>query len=198
MRSTDVKIEVPVVPPTFYCVGLNYRRPHPRGSRQATLEGRSFPSGRTSAIAPYNALIAHEALSSSRRRLRQGAVRRRAGRRLRQAGQHLSQPSALSCVFGYTIGNDVSERAWQKADRTLWRAKNADTFKPMGPWIDTDVDLDAMETIIRLNGKETLRFLHQRHDLRRRTPYISDDHAAISRSIPATRSGWAPTASRPT
>ena len=48
----------------------------------------------------------------------------------------------MSCVFGYTIGNDVSERTWQKADRSLWRSKNADTFKPMGPWIETDVDLD--------------------------------------------------------
>ena len=64
----------------------------------------------------------------------------------------------MDCVFGYTIGNDVSERNWQKADRGLWRSKNADTFKPMGPWIETSVDLDAMETIVRLNGKESNRF----------------------------------------
>jgi len=70
----------------------------------------------------------------------------------------MSEADALSCVLGYTVGNDVSERVWQKSDRTLWRAKNADTFKPMGPWIDTDVDLDALETRIRLNGRETLRF----------------------------------------
>ena len=37
-------------------------------------------------------------------------------------------------------------------------AKNADTFKPMGPWIETDVDLDALETRVRLNGAETTRF----------------------------------------
>jgi len=61
-------------------------------------------------------------------------------------------------VFGYTIGNDVSERTWQKADRSLWRSKNADTFKPMGPWIETSVDLDRMETVIRVNGRETGRF----------------------------------------
>ena len=72
--------------------------------------------------------------------------------------KHLTEANAMSCVFGYTIGNDVSERTWQKADRGLWRAKNADTFKPMGPWIETDVDLDKMETIIRVNGKETGRF----------------------------------------
>ena len=72
--------------------------------------------------------------------------------------KHLTEADAMSCVFGYTIGNDVSERTWQKADRSLWRSKNADTFKPMGPWIETDVDLDKMETIIRVNGKETGRF----------------------------------------
>ena len=72
--------------------------------------------------------------------------------------KHLSEKDAMSCVFGYTIGNDVSERTWQKMDRGLWRAKNADTFKPMGPWIETDVDLDAMETTVRLNGKESNHF----------------------------------------
>ncbi len=75
-----------------------------------------------------------------------------------RTARHLTEADALSCVFGYTIGNDVSERNWQKEDRTLWRGKNTDTFKPMGPWIETDVDLDAMETIVRLNGTETLRF----------------------------------------
>ena len=72
--------------------------------------------------------------------------------------KHLNDADAMACVFGYTIGNDVSERSWQKADRGLWRAKNADTFKPMGPWIETDVDLDNMETIVRVNGKESNRF----------------------------------------
>ena len=72
--------------------------------------------------------------------------------------KHLTEADAFSCVFGYTIGNDVSERTWQRGDRTFWRGKNTDTFKPMGPWIETDVDLDAMETIVRVNGKEDLRF----------------------------------------
>jgi 2-keto-4-pentenoate hydratase/2-oxohepta-3-ene-1,7-dioic acid hydratase in catechol pathway len=61
-------------------------------------------------------------------------------------------------VFGYTIGNDISERTWQASDRTLWRAKNSDTFKPMGPWIDTDVDLAKLVTTVRLNGKSVARF----------------------------------------
>jgi 2-keto-4-pentenoate hydratase/2-oxohepta-3-ene-1,7-dioic acid hydratase in catechol pathway len=72
--------------------------------------------------------------------------------------KRLSRNEALSCVLGYTIGNDVSERTWQAADRTFWRSKNTDTFKPMGPWIETEVDLDALHTAVRLNGEETIRF----------------------------------------
>jgi 2-keto-4-pentenoate hydratase/2-oxohepta-3-ene-1,7-dioic acid hydratase in catechol pathway len=47
----------------------------------------------------------------------------------------------------------VSERTWQRSDRTLWRAKNADTFKPMGPWIVTGLHPRDMKTVVRLNGK---------------------------------------------
>src|SRR3712207_3788567 len=64
----------------------------------------------------------------------------------------------LGCVLGYTVGNDVSERTWQKNDRTLWRAKSTDTFKPMGPWIETALDLDAAVTTVRLNGAVRTQF----------------------------------------
>ena len=52
--------------------------------------------------------------------------------------RNISESKALECVLGYTIGNDVSERTWQASDRTMWRAKNSDTFKPKGPCIETD------------------------------------------------------------
>jgi len=72
--------------------------------------------------------------------------------------RNVSPERALDYVFGWTIGNDVSERGWQANDRTLWRAKNSDTFKPMGPWIVTGLDPATMTTTIRVNGKETDRF----------------------------------------
>ena len=80
--------------------------------------------------------------------------------------KHLTEANAFSCVFGYTIGNDVSERTWQRGDRTFWRGKNTDTFKPMGPWIETDVDLDAMDhhRAGQRRGEPALQ--DQRHDLR--------------------------------
>jgi len=65
----------------------------------------------------------------------------------------LTEQNALDCVLGYTLGNDVSERAWQKSDRTLWRAKNSDTFKPMGPSIVSGIDPMAQVILVRVNGK---------------------------------------------
>ena len=72
--------------------------------------------------------------------------------------RNVAADKALDYVFGWTIGNDVSERTWQANDRTLWRAKNCDTFKPMGPWIVTGADIDAMQTTIKLNGRVCERF----------------------------------------
>jgi 2-keto-4-pentenoate hydratase/2-oxohepta-3-ene-1,7-dioic acid hydratase in catechol pathway len=65
----------------------------------------------------------------------------------------LTEENALDCVRGYTLGNDVSERAWQKTDRTLWRAKSADTFKPMGPFIVDGIDPMDQTIDVRINGK---------------------------------------------
>ena len=154
---SDVKIEVPVIPPTFYCVGLNYAA-HIREAAAKLGLPADLPRQPDVGYRAINALIAHEepvVIPADAMKVQyEGELVVVIGKR----AQHLSEADALSCVLGYTIGNDVSERTWQKADRTLWRAKNTDTFKPMGPWIETDVDLDALETIVRVNGKETTRF----------------------------------------
>jgi 2-keto-4-pentenoate hydratase/2-oxohepta-3-ene-1,7-dioic acid hydratase in catechol pathway len=47
----------------------------------------------------------------------------------------------------------VSERTWQRSDRTLWRAKNSDTFKPMGPRIVPGIDPMNLVIEVRINGK---------------------------------------------
>jgi 2-keto-4-pentenoate hydratase/2-oxohepta-3-ene-1,7-dioic acid hydratase in catechol pathway len=70
-----------------------------------------------------------------------------------QKAKNLSEERALDCVAGYTLGNDVSERSWQKSDRTLWRAKNCDSFKPMGPAIVGGIDPMAQTVEVRVNGR---------------------------------------------
>jgi 2-keto-4-pentenoate hydratase/2-oxohepta-3-ene-1,7-dioic acid hydratase in catechol pathway len=68
--------------------------------------------------------------------------------------KNLTEARALDCVAGYTLGNDLSERSFQKSDRTLWRAKNIDTFKPMGPVVVDGIDPMDQVISVRVNGKE--------------------------------------------
>jgi len=57
-------------------------------------------------------------------------------------------------ILGYTCANDVSsEGSWSK-DLSNWRRKGCDTFGPVGPWIETEVDPHRLEIITRLNGRE--------------------------------------------
>ena len=149
----DVRLLIPFEPKTFYAAGVNYEE-HVREA--AALLGREpdIPQKPDIGYRANNALIAHnepivKPADSTDRLQYEGELVVVIGKR----AKNLSERDALSCVLGYTIGNDVSERTWQASDRTLWRAKNADTFKPMGPWIETDVDLDALRTLVRLNGE---------------------------------------------
>jgi 2-keto-4-pentenoate hydratase/2-oxohepta-3-ene-1,7-dioic acid hydratase in catechol pathway len=75
-----------------------------------------------------------------------------------RALRHATRADARAAVFGWTIGNDVSARTWQHQDRSFWRSKNSDTFKPMGPWIETDVDALAQTTTLRVNGETRAEF----------------------------------------
>jgi 2-keto-4-pentenoate hydratase/2-oxohepta-3-ene-1,7-dioic acid hydratase in catechol pathway len=153
-----VKLLIPVVPQTFFCVGINYAD-HVRKMAQKRGTEPSFPKRPDIGYRANNALIAHEEnivkpADAGENFQYEGELVAVFGKRCRK----VSRENALDYVFGWTIGNDVSERGWQASDRTLWRAKNADTFKPMGPWIVTGLDPADMQTTIRVNGKETDRF----------------------------------------
>jgi 2-keto-4-pentenoate hydratase/2-oxohepta-3-ene-1,7-dioic acid hydratase in catechol pathway len=154
----SVKLELPVIPSTFFCVGVNYRD---HVERMAAKRGTkpSYPPRPDIGYRANNALIAHEEnivkpRDASEQLQYEGELVAVFGRRCR----NVTPERALDHVFGWTIGNDVSERTWQANDRTLWRAKNCDTFKPMGPWIVTGADLDTMVTTIRINGRVTETF----------------------------------------
>lgn len=60
--------------------------------------------------------------------------------------------AALSKIFGFTAGNDVSERDWQAGDLQWLRAKASDGFGPVGPWIVTDLDPASLTVKTFLNG----------------------------------------------
>jgi 2-keto-4-pentenoate hydratase/2-oxohepta-3-ene-1,7-dioic acid hydratase in catechol pathway len=155
---SSVKLLVPVIPPTFYCVGLNYREHILASARRKGIEPK-FPQRPDVNYRANNALCAHEDAIVKPKDA--GELFQYEGELVAvigKQGKKIPVEKALEHVFGWTIGNDVSERTWQRGDRTGWRAKNSDTFNPMGPWIVSGVDYRKMTTAVRLNGEEVDRF----------------------------------------
>ncbi len=153
-----VKIGVPFVPRTFYAAGINYEE-HVREAAALLGNEPNLPTRADVGYRANNALIAHGEpiiipADATERVQYEGELVVVIGKQ----AKHLSEDAAFSCILGYTIGNDVSERTWQANDRTLWRAKNTDTFKPMGPWIETEANPEDMQTTVRLNGEVVSQF----------------------------------------
>ena len=157
-KLSSVKLLVPVEPRTFYCAGLNYAEHVIEAARKRGQEP-NLPKAADIGYRANNALVAHG---------ENIVIPKDATELVQYEGElvvvigkpckRVSEAQALDYVFGYTIGNDVSERTWQRGDRTLWRGKNTDTFKPMGPWIVTGLDPDQLRVTIRLNGKEMFSY----------------------------------------
>src|SRR5262245_9126866 len=137
----------------FYAAGLNYRA-HIEWANSRHGGGYKVPAQADIGYRSPNALICNgENIvipSDSPGPIEfEGELVAVIGRKIKNA----SEAEALRGVAGYTLGNDVSERTWQRGDRTLWRAKNTDTFKPMGPAIVRDIDPMDQTIEVRINGK---------------------------------------------
>ena len=60
---------------------------------------------------------------------------------------------ALDCVWGYTVADDVTARDLQNSDGQWARAKGFDTFCPIGPWVETELDVSDLRLVTRLDGE---------------------------------------------
>jgi 2-keto-4-pentenoate hydratase/2-oxohepta-3-ene-1,7-dioic acid hydratase in catechol pathway len=65
----------------------------------------------------------------------------------------VTKENALDYVFGYTCVNDISARDCQKTDLQWARGKSFDTFAPLGPWIETELDYRNCDIFCRVNGQ---------------------------------------------
>lgn len=157
-RLVSLKLLVPCVPANFYCAGLNYAA-HIEWANARTAKSYKVPEKADVGYRSANALIAAGETvvipaDSPGPVHFEGELVAVIGRKAR----HLSEADALSCVLGYTLGNDLSERSWQKMDRTLWRAKNCDSFKPMGPFITTGLDPMNLTISVNVNGERASQY----------------------------------------
>lgn len=165
---SDVRLLAPLRPPKIVAVGLNYRS-H-LGDRPGAAEPGMFLKPPTSVIGPDDQIVVPQSASPVHY---EGELVLVIGKR----AKHISREDAMSCIFGYTCGNDVSERQWQRSDLQWFRAKGSDTFSPLGPWIVTDIkDPAKLELTTRLNGEvrqhTTIEMMI--HDIPRIISYASE------------------------
>jgi 2-keto-4-pentenoate hydratase/2-oxohepta-3-ene-1,7-dioic acid hydratase in catechol pathway len=71
----------------------------------------------------------------------------------RKAARLSENDNPLDYVFGYTCVNDVTARDLQRKDVQFTRGKSFDTFCPVGPWIETEIDPSSVTVQTRLNGE---------------------------------------------
>lgn len=71
------------------------------------------------------------------------------GRRCRD----VAPDDVASVILGYTCANDVTARDLQRQDGQWARAKSFDTFCPLGPWIETELDVRALEVTCHVQGQ---------------------------------------------
>jgi 2-keto-4-pentenoate hydratase/2-oxohepta-3-ene-1,7-dioic acid hydratase in catechol pathway len=145
-RLADLTLLAPCDPRTIVCAGSNY-------AGQIAEKGRPWPERPPLFLKAPNAIVGPDAEilrpAEVRRLEYEGELAVVIGRTAR----NVPTDRAADFVLGYTCANDVTAHDWR--DDGQWaRAKSADTFCPLGPWIETDVgDPSALRITTRLGGR---------------------------------------------
>jgi 2-keto-4-pentenoate hydratase/2-oxohepta-3-ene-1,7-dioic acid hydratase in catechol pathway len=146
IRLADTVRLAPVIPSKIICVGRNY-------AAHAKEMGNEVPKEPMLFFKPPSSVIAHgEAIElppQSRKVEHEAELGVVIGRR----AKCISAAEAKSHILGYTIVNDVTARDLQKSDGQWARAKGFDTFCPVGPWLETELDPSDLKVICRVNGE---------------------------------------------
>jgi 2-keto-4-pentenoate hydratase/2-oxohepta-3-ene-1,7-dioic acid hydratase in catechol pathway len=147
----SVRLEAPVQRPgKIFAIGLNYAD-HIAESGLGTPERQVwFTKAQTSVNAPYDPILIARGTMTPDYEAELVAV-------IGQGGKHIAAADASAAIFGYCVGNDVTERMWQHAVPQWSLGKSFDTHAPMGPWIVTADELgDPHDLGIRcyVNGEE--------------------------------------------
>ena len=132
---TSVKLEAPVQRPgKIFAIGLNYAD-HIAESNMAAPERQVwFTKAQTSINGPYDPIEIARGTATADYEVELVAV-------IGTGGKHISAADAPTAVFGYCVGNDVTERMWQHATPQWSLGKSFDTHAPIGPWIVTADEL---------------------------------------------------------
>jgi 2-keto-4-pentenoate hydratase/2-oxohepta-3-ene-1,7-dioic acid hydratase in catechol pathway len=143
---SKVKLLAPCRPGKVVAVGLNY---HDHASEMGLAvpgEPIIFLKPPSSIIGP-NETIIYPAMSE------QVDFEAELGVVIKDWCSKISADQAKDHILGFTCANDVTARDLQRVDGQWTRSKSFDTFCPIGPWIETDLDTSDLQVESYLNGK---------------------------------------------
>ncbi len=149
----EVRLLAPVLPGKIIAVGRNYAEHAREGGNEVPAEPLLFGKMASCVCGPGDPIEIPEGMGRVDHEVELGVVIGKTARRV-QKGQ------ALEVIAGYTVLNDVTAREMQRADaargRPWFRAKNFDTFAPIGPCLLTADELSfppALNLSLRVNGE---------------------------------------------
>lgn len=152
----EVTLLAPVQPGKLVCVGLNYRLHAEESGLPVPDEPMLFMCSPEAVIAQGETIV----LDSDTQRIDfEAEIAIVVG----QTCKDVPRERAFDYIFGYTCSNDVSNRDLQRQDGQFTRAKSFDTYKPLGPWIETELDPDNVD--IKLWQNDTLRQSSNTNDM---------------------------------
>ena len=142
-----VQLLSPVIPSKVVCVGRNYSEHAQEFGHEVPEEPVIFLKPATSVIGPDAPVVYPPGSSNVQHEAELAAV-------IGRVARNVSAEDAGRYIFGYTAANDVTARDLQRKDGQWARAKGFDTFCPLGPVIETELDpLERLAIICRVNGE---------------------------------------------
>ena len=146
VKPDAVRLLAPVSPPNIICLGLNYKK-HADEARMAYPPAPLiFLKTTTALCGPGDPIVLPRAYRDSIDYEAELVIV------IGKRAKNISEDDVPGVVLGYTVGNDVSNRAAQFKDGQWARGKSYDTFCPIGPAIETDVDGDNLDITCRIDG----------------------------------------------
>lgn len=142
----EVKVIAPLEPGKMLAVGRNY--PEHAAEHQVEIPDVPliFMKPPTSVIGPDEVIFLPPQSQQVEHEAELAVV-------IAREGRWIELEHAFDYVLGYTIANDVTARDLQRRDGQWTRAKGFDTFCPLGPWIETEMDPSDLLITCRVNGE---------------------------------------------
>lgn len=168
LALSDIRLLAPCAPSKAICIGLNYRDHAEEFGLPIPASPVVFIKPSTSVIGPGDPIV-YPSMSS--RVDYEAELVVVIGRQAR----NVDESEALDYVLGYTCGNDVTARDLQPKDGQWTIAKSFDTFLPLGPWIETDLNPGDLRIEAYLDGarKQSSRTSHLIFTVPRLISYLS-------------------------